>query len=338
MCVLSLCTFDDDPLRGEIREVPEITDEIRDLIRDMEECMYENHGVGLAAPQVGIQKQIALMDCSDSRDGSELVCMINPEIKETGGSEKEAEGCLSLPGIWANLERDKFAKVEFLSPDGEVTVLEREGIWARCIQHEVDHLRGKLFIDYLEGERREEMEEQFDVLKRWDDNPEPRYREEGVTWSGYVSGDSRFAQRNREVYEEIVLPENHREFFESLDDSLYFFVLTELHNFESAYVLPVVARAVDQNDALDLRIFEVNENQDLADYYLTYGTGEHPVVVIFNEDFQEVGNWGPRPDRARDILRSTDTEDRREQNRRLASYYEDRGVRDVLEELRSVLV
>ena len=120
----------------------------RELIGDMFDTMYENNGCGLAAPQVGIRKRIVVIDVDD---GNQYV-MINPEILETGGSQTGAEGCLSVPGKNGQVTRANYVKAKALNEDMEEYVAEAEGLLARCILHEYDHLEGKLYVDLVEGE------------------------------------------------------------------------------------------------------------------------------------------------------------------------------------------
>lgn len=137
-----------DPiLNKECKPVKEMTPRIRELIEDMFETMYEGNGCGLAAPQVGILKQITVIDVED---GNQYV-LINPEILETSGSQTGPEGCLSVPGKQGQVTRADHVKVRALNEDMEEQVIEAEGLLARCILHECDHLDGKLYVDLVEG-------------------------------------------------------------------------------------------------------------------------------------------------------------------------------------------
>lgn len=135
-------------LRERAAPVQEITDETRRLVSDMFDTMYDAEGIGLAAPQVGIPERILVVDVADEDETRHVHALVNPVIigssRDTG---KEVEGCLSIPGIEESVTRPARVTVEGLSPDGEPVRLEAEGLLARALQHEVDHLDGVLFID-----------------------------------------------------------------------------------------------------------------------------------------------------------------------------------------------
>jgi peptide deformylase len=131
-------------LRKKAEAVRKVTDAERKILEDMAETMYFNSGVGLAAPQVGISRQLAVVDT-----GKGLVKMINPFIVKKYGQECQEEGCLSVPDVSVKVKRHTKITVEFLDDHGEVIRLSAEGLFARAIQHELDHLDGKLIIDYL---------------------------------------------------------------------------------------------------------------------------------------------------------------------------------------------
>jgi peptide deformylase len=135
-------TDDDEILRKNSREVKEINEKIITLLNDMIETMNENNGCGLAAPQVGVLKRIAIVDVGDG-----IVELINPYIIKESGEQKEVEGCLSLPGIFGEVKRPKKVKVEALNRDGEKVTIKADDMFARAICHEVDHLNGILFKD-----------------------------------------------------------------------------------------------------------------------------------------------------------------------------------------------
>ena len=145
MAVLRICTEGEAVLRQKARPVKKITRRIEKLVRDMAQTMYEARGVGLAAPQVGVSEQIVVIDV-----GGGLITLINPRICEREGSEREIEGCLSLPGINAYVTRASRVVVEALNAAGKPVRYEGTGLLARAFQHELDHLQGILFIDYLE--------------------------------------------------------------------------------------------------------------------------------------------------------------------------------------------
>ncbi|HLS54037.1 MAG TPA: peptide deformylase, partial [Tissierellaceae bacterium] len=142
MALRKIRTEGDPILRKKSRPIDEITDRIKTLLEDMEETMRDAQGVGLAAPQVGILRRAVVIDVGDG-----IIKMINPEIIDTKGAEIDVEGCLSIPGIAGTVERPEYVKVKFLNEDGEEVLLEGEGLLARAICHEIDHLDGILFTD-----------------------------------------------------------------------------------------------------------------------------------------------------------------------------------------------
>ncbi|WP_349673392.1 peptide deformylase [Lacrimispora sp.] len=148
MAIRKIRTIGDEILRKKCKPVKEITPRITDLIKDMFETMYEANGVGLAAPQVGILKQIVVIDVDD---GNQYV-LINPEIIETDGEQTGPEGCLSVPGKSGTVTRPNHVKVKAFDADMQPFVLEGEELLARAICHECDHLSGELFVDKVEGE------------------------------------------------------------------------------------------------------------------------------------------------------------------------------------------
>lgn len=148
MAIRVLRTNSDEILRKKCRAVDEMTDRIKITIKDMIETMYESQGVGLAAPQIGILRRIFVVD---AQDGEGIRIFINPEILERSGSQVDYEGCLSLPGKQEEVDRADYVKIRALDEKFEEFVLEAEGVLARIIQHENDHLDGILFIDYGKG-------------------------------------------------------------------------------------------------------------------------------------------------------------------------------------------
>jgi len=148
MAIRTIRTYGDDILRKKSRIVDEINPRVLLLIKDMKETMYHSKGVGLAAPQVGILKRIAVIDV-----GNGPITIINPEIVEIQGSHIANEGCLSIPGTQKNVERPKKVTVKALNENGEEIIVVGEDLLARALCHEIDHLDGVLFIDKaLEGE------------------------------------------------------------------------------------------------------------------------------------------------------------------------------------------
>ncbi len=142
MAIRKIRLKDDELLRKKSRKVEKITPTIETLVADMADTMYESNGVGLAAPQVGVLRRIVVIDV-----GEELFEMINPEIISTEGEQTDSEGCLSVPGESAQVTRPQKVKVRYMDLKGEEYELEGEGLLARAICHEVDHLEGILYID-----------------------------------------------------------------------------------------------------------------------------------------------------------------------------------------------
>ncbi|MGM9916411.1 peptide deformylase [Anaerotignum sp.] len=142
MAIRNIRISTDEVLRKKCKPVKEITPNLLTLLDDMADTMYEANGVGLAAPQVGILKRVVVIDI-----GEGLVELINPVILETSGSQIDDEGCLSVPGKYAPVERPYYAKVEAMDRDGNTFIIEGEELMARALCHEIDHLDGILYID-----------------------------------------------------------------------------------------------------------------------------------------------------------------------------------------------
>ena len=147
MALLPILHFPDPRLHTKAAPVAKVDDRIRTLIRDMAETMYEAPGIGLAATQVDVHERVVVIDVSE--DKSALLALINPEILERSGEQVGEEGCLSVPGIYDKVVRAERVKVRALDTQGEPFELEAEGLLAVCIQHELDHLDGKVFVEYL---------------------------------------------------------------------------------------------------------------------------------------------------------------------------------------------
>jgi len=139
--------YPDPRLRRQAEPVTEVTDEVRALIADMAETMYEAPGVGLAAIQIGVAQRVVVIDISETRD--QLRVFVNPEIVEADGKQVLEEGCLSVPGIFEPVARAAHLRVRALDRDGQPFEYEADGFLATCIQHEIDHLEGKVFVDHL---------------------------------------------------------------------------------------------------------------------------------------------------------------------------------------------
>jgi len=147
-------------------EVQELTVATQELIDDMIETMYAASGVGLAAPQIGIDQRFFVADASSGRSVDELVVVINPTIVEADGTKHEEEGCLSLPGFTERVVRYSRVIVQGLNRDGQPLRVEGEGLLARIFQHEVDHLDGSLFVNHLHGIKREVIVRRIRKLRR----------------------------------------------------------------------------------------------------------------------------------------------------------------------------
>ena len=147
MAILDILHYPDKRLRTVAKPVEKVDDTIRKLVEDMFETMYLAPGIGLAATQVNVHQQIIVIDTSE--DKSQPLCLINPEIIAEEGTESCDEGCLSVPDIYETVERSEKVTIKALNEDGYEYTLEAGELLAVCIQHEIDHLKGKLFVDYL---------------------------------------------------------------------------------------------------------------------------------------------------------------------------------------------
>jgi len=147
MAILKILQYPDERLHKVARPVEKVDEPIRKLVRDMAETMYSAPGVGLAATQVDVHKQIIVLDISETHD--QLRVFINPETIASSGEEECEEGCLSVPGIYETVRRAAKVTVRALNEKGESFTLEAEGLLAVCVQHEMDHLLGKVFVEYL---------------------------------------------------------------------------------------------------------------------------------------------------------------------------------------------
>jgi peptide deformylase len=157
MAVLEIVKEGAPVLRKQAEPVTQVTKRIRRLVKDMLDTMYEANGVGLAAPQVGMSQRIIVVDV-----GEGPVVLINPEIEEAAGSEIDSEGCLSIPGRWGYVERAQEVVVTGLNDSGRSVRLRADGLFARALQHEIDHLDGVLFIDKALEIEEDEAEEEED--------------------------------------------------------------------------------------------------------------------------------------------------------------------------------
>lgn len=153
MAILTILEFPDERLRHEAKPVEEVDDGIRKLIDDMFETMYAAPGIGLAATQVNVQRRLLVLDISEEKN--QPLALINPELLTREGQEESDEGCLSVPGVFEKVKRAEKIRVRALNRDGESFEMDADGLLAVCIQHEIDHLEGKLFVDYLSPLKRQ---------------------------------------------------------------------------------------------------------------------------------------------------------------------------------------
>ena len=155
MALLEILCFPDPRLRHQARPVQQIDDQVRTLVDDLLATMYAAPGIGLAATQVGVDRRIVVIDVSEEKN--QPLCLINPEILERSGEEEMDEGCLSVPGFYETVKRAECIRMRALDRNGESFELETQGLLAVCIQHEIDHLEGKLFVDYLSSLKRQRI-------------------------------------------------------------------------------------------------------------------------------------------------------------------------------------
>ena len=144
---LDIVLYPDEGLRQTCRLVEQMTDQHAHLVDEMLYTMYQAPGIGLAAPQIGVQERLIVLDVSDQQD--QPLALINPEITQSDGEILYEEGCLSLPGVYAKVKRPRHIWVEGIDRDGQAVTFEASDLLAVCIQHEIDHLNGTLFVDHL---------------------------------------------------------------------------------------------------------------------------------------------------------------------------------------------
>lgn len=164
MAILNILHFPDDRLRTIAKPVETVTDKHRALINDMLETMYDAPGIGLAATQINVHEQILVIDISE--DKTQPTVLINPEILEKEGDQEYDEGCLSVPGIYETLHRAEKIRVKAINKEGEEFEMTAEGLLAVCIQHEMDHLQGKLFVDYLSQLKKQRIRKKLEKQQR----------------------------------------------------------------------------------------------------------------------------------------------------------------------------
>ena len=164
MAILNILHFPDPRLRNVAGPVAQVDDEIRRLLDDMLETMYQAPGIGLAATQVNVAKRLVVIDISEGKD--QPLFFVNPELLARDGVEEMEEGCLSVPGFFEKVTRADSVKVRALDRAGQPFELDAEGLLAVCIQHEIDHLDGKLFVDYLSGLKRQRIRKKLEKQQR----------------------------------------------------------------------------------------------------------------------------------------------------------------------------
>lgn len=173
MARLQILEFPDPRLRTRAQPVSEVDEALRRLIDDMFETMYAAPGIGLAATQVNVHKRLLVIDISETRD--QPLALINPEIISREGVEETEEGCLSVPGIYDKVTRAEKIRVRALDRNGKQIEMDADGLLAVCIQHEMDHLEGKLFVDYLSELKRTRIRKKLDKERK--DRPASAARE-----------------------------------------------------------------------------------------------------------------------------------------------------------------
>ena len=165
MAILNILEFPDPRLRTIAKAVERVDDDLRQLIDDMLETMYDAPGIGLAATQVNVHKRLVVMDLSE--DKNEPMVFINPEFESlTDEVDQYQEGCLSVPGFYENVDRPQKVKIKALDRGGQPFELIAEGLLAVCIHHECDHLNGKLFVDYLSTLKRDRIKKKLEKQHR----------------------------------------------------------------------------------------------------------------------------------------------------------------------------
>ncbi len=169
MAILDILHFPDPRLRNKAKPVVQVDESIRRLIDDMLETMYQAPGIGLAATQVNVAKRVVVIDLSEEKN--QPLCLVNPEILEKDGEEQMEEGCLSVPGVYEPVKRANQIRMRALDRDGIAFELEAEGLLAVCIQHELDHLEGKLFVDYLSSLKRQRIRKKLEKESRQQETP-----------------------------------------------------------------------------------------------------------------------------------------------------------------------
>lgn len=167
MAKLEILHFPDTRLRTRAQPVATVDAEVRGLVDDMFETMYAAPGIGLAATQVNVHRRVLVVDVSEEKN--QPLTFINPEILDRQGTEEMEEGCLSVPGFYETVRRAERVRVRALDRDGKAFELETDGLLAVCIQHEIDHLDGKLFVDYISSLKRQRIRKKLEKAQRHGD-------------------------------------------------------------------------------------------------------------------------------------------------------------------------
>ena len=164
MAIRDILHYPDPRLRNRAEPVERVDDEIGRLVDDMLETMYAAPGIGLAASQINVPRRVVTIDISEH--GDQPLCLVNPEILELAGNVETEEGCLSVPGIYEFVERADWIRARALGRDGESFEFEAEGLLAVCVQHEIDHLEGTLFVDHLSRLKRQRIRKKAQKQQR----------------------------------------------------------------------------------------------------------------------------------------------------------------------------
>lgn len=164
MALLTILEFPDSRLRQQATAVLVVDESIKNLVKDMFETMYESNGVGLAATQINVHKQVIVIDVSEEKNVP--LCLINPVIVSRNGETESNEGCLSVPGFFEPVKRADIIRIEALDAEGNCFELNAHGLLSICIQHEMDHLQGKLFVDYISSFKRQRIKSKLEKLHR----------------------------------------------------------------------------------------------------------------------------------------------------------------------------
>jgi len=166
MAILDILRFPDPRLRNKAKRIDQVDAALQCLVDDMLETMYQAPGIGLAATQVNVAKRVVVMDLSEEKD--QPLVLINPKIIESDGSDEYEEGCLSVPGIYETVKRAERIRIKAQDREGNPFEMDAEELLAICIQHEIDHLDGKLFVDYLSSLKRQRIRKKLEKEERQD--------------------------------------------------------------------------------------------------------------------------------------------------------------------------